>query len=38
MKALKFLNSFFRQKGAEKSFDALSLHPYSYTPRFSSRR
>ena len=34
VKALKFLNSFFRQKGAARWFDALSLHPYSYTPRY----
>jgi polysaccharide biosynthesis protein PslG len=33
VKALKFLNSFFRHKGAKKSFDVLSLHPYSYTPK-----
>jgi GH35 family endo-1,4-beta-xylanase len=33
VKALKFLNKFFRYKGAKKSFDALSLHPYSYWPK-----
>ncbi len=33
VKALKFLNKFFRYKGAQKSFDALSLHPYSYWPK-----
>ena len=33
VKALKFLNSFFRHKGAKKSFDALSLHPYSFIPK-----
>jgi hypothetical protein len=31
--ALKFLNSYFRHKGAKKWFDALSLHPYSFTPK-----
>jgi hypothetical protein len=33
MKALKFLNKFYRGKGAKKSFDVLSLHPYSFTPK-----
>jgi polysaccharide biosynthesis protein PslG len=33
MKALKFLNKFYRGKGAKNSFNALSLHPYSYTPK-----
>ena len=33
MKALKFLNKFYRGKGAKKSFNVLSLHPYSYTPK-----
>lgn len=33
MKALKFLDKFYRGKGAKKSFNALSLHPYSYTPK-----
>lgn len=32
MKGLKFLNKFFRGKGAKKSFNALSLHPYWFTP------
>jgi GH35 family endo-1,4-beta-xylanase len=33
MKAKKFLNKFFRYKGAKKSFNVLSMHPYSYTPK-----
>jgi polysaccharide biosynthesis protein PslG len=33
VKGLKFLNSFFRHKGAKKAFNALSLHPYSFTPK-----
>ena len=32
MKALKFLNKFFRGKGAKKAFNVLSLHPYWFTP------
>ena len=32
VKALKFLNRFYRYKGAKKSFDILSLHPYSFLP------
>ena len=31
--ALNFLNSFFRHKGAKKSFDVLALHPYWFTPK-----
>ena len=37
MKALKFLNKFYRGKGAKKSFNVLSLHPYSFTPAVSCR-
>jgi len=33
MKGLKFLTKFYRGKGAKKTFDALSLHPYSFTPK-----
>ena len=33
MKALKFINKLYRGKGAKKSFNVLSLHPYSYTPK-----
>ena len=38
MKALKFLNKFYRGKGAKKSFNVLSLHPYSFTPKLARAR
>ena len=33
VKALKFLNQFYAYGGARKTFDVLSLHPYSVSAR-----
>jgi hypothetical protein len=33
IKALKFLNKFYAAGGTNKMFEALSLHPYSVTPK-----
>ena len=33
VKALKFLNAFYAAGGTNKMFDALSLHPYSVSPK-----